>query len=81
MFYCRCFSTLEYETRRVQVNRDDLQLNGTHERLVYFDNDMLGGSVHTIKRNTQSSVFDSKKIELEVNAEKLNTWSGLEIRI
>jgi hypothetical protein len=51
MFCRRCFSTLEYDIRMVQVNQDDLKLNGTHERLVYFDDDTFGGSVHTIKKN------------------------------
>jgi hypothetical protein len=52
MFYRRCFSTLEYDIRGVEVSRDDMKLNGTHERLVYYDDDMLGGSVYTIKENT-----------------------------
>ena len=30
----------------------------------------MGGSVHTVKTNTEALVFASKEIELEVNAEK-----------
>jgi hypothetical protein len=45
--------TLEYAIRRVQINQDDLKLNGTHQLLVYVDDvNILGGSVHT-KRKTQ----------------------------
>jgi hypothetical protein len=40
---------LEYAIRRVQVNQDDLKLNGTHQLLAYADGVyILGGSVHTV---------------------------------
>jgi len=41
---------LEYTIRRVQVSQDGLKLNGTHQLLVYTNDDVniLGGSVHTI---------------------------------
>ena len=39
---------LEYAIRRVQVNQDGLQLNGTHQFFVYAnDVNILDGSVHT----------------------------------
>jgi hypothetical protein len=47
-----------------------LKLNGTHQLLVYADNDMLGGSVHTIKENAEALVVASKENGLEVNADK-----------
>jgi hypothetical protein len=48
-----------------------LKLNGTHQLLVYADDvNILGGSVHAIKRNTEALVIASKEIGLEVNAEK-----------
>jgi len=41
---------IEYAVRRVQVNQDNLKLNGTHQLLVYADDvNILGGSVHTVK--------------------------------
>jgi hypothetical protein len=43
---------LEYAIRRVQVNQEGLKLNGTHQLLVYADNNTRGGSVHT-KKKTQ----------------------------
>jgi hypothetical protein len=48
-----------------------LTLNGTHQLLVYADNvNKLGGSIHTIKQNTETLLFVSKEIRFEVNAEK-----------
>jgi len=45
-----------------------------NQNLVYGDDDdvnILGGNVQTIKRNTETLVVASKKIGLEVNAEKI----------
>jgi len=43
----------EYVIRRFQVNQDGLKLHGTHQLLVYADDvSILGGSIHTIKKNT-----------------------------
>jgi len=59
---------LEYAIRRVQVNQDDLILNGTHQHLVYADDvNILGGSIHTIKENAEALVVASKETGLEVN--------------
>jgi len=56
---------------RVHVNQDGLKLNGTHQLLVYADEDnILGGSVHTIMENSEALVVASKEIGLEVNAIK-----------
>ena len=58
----RLFSfALEYAIRRVQVNQDVLKFNGTHHLLVYADNvNIMGGSMHTIKRNTEAVAVASK---------------------
>ena len=40
---------LDYAIRWVQVNQDDLKLNGTHQLLVYAEDvNILVGSVHTV---------------------------------
>jgi len=50
-----------------------LQLNGTHQLLVYADDvNILEGSVQTIKKNTEAVVVASKETGLEVNADKTN---------
>jgi hypothetical protein len=57
--------------RRVQANQEGLKLNGTHQLIVYADDvNILGGSVHAMKKNTEALVVDNKEIGLEVNAEK-----------
>jgi sorting nexin-29 len=62
---------LDYAIRRVQVNQDGLKLNGTLQLLVYAgDVNIMGGSVHTVKENTEALLVDSKEIGLEVNADK-----------
>jgi len=44
-----------------------LKLNGTSQLLVYADDvNILGGSVHTVKKNTEALVFASKENGLEV---------------
>jgi len=69
---CRhCFSTLLYIIRRVQISQKALKLSGTHHLLVYAnDVTVLGGSVHTIKKNAEPLVVASKEIGIEVNANK-----------
>jgi len=53
---------LEYAIKRVQVNPDGFQLNGTHQRLIYADDvNILGGSVHNIKKNIEALVVASKE--------------------
>ena len=44
---------------------------GRHQFPVYsYDVIMLGGSVRTVKKNTETLVVDSKETELEVNSDK-----------
>jgi len=63
----------EYTIRRFQVNQDGLKLNGTHQLLVYaHEVHIMGGSVHTIKKNKETLVVASEETEREVNADKSN---------
>jgi hypothetical protein len=61
---------LEYAISRVQIKKDGLKLNGTHQLLVYADVNILAGSVHTIKETAEVLIIASKEIGLEVNADK-----------
>ena len=48
-----------------------MKLNGTYQCLVYADDDnVLGGGVHTVEKNTEASVVTSKVTGLEGNADK-----------
>jgi hypothetical protein len=63
--------SLEYAMRRVQVNQDGLQLSSKHQLLIHADEvNILGGSVHTIKGNTEALVVAGKENGLEVNVDK-----------
>ena len=62
---------LDYAIRKIQVNQDGLKLNGTYQLLVYADDvTILGGSIHTVKKNTEALLVGSKEIGLDVNADK-----------
>ena len=51
---------LEYAIK-VQVNKDGLKLNGTHRLLAYADDvNILGESIHTLKRETGLEVSADK---------------------
>jgi len=62
---------LEYSIRRIQVNQDGLNLNGTHQLLAYADDvNILGGSIHSLKENAETLVAATREIGLEVSADK-----------
>ena len=62
---------LGYAISRVQVNQNGLKLIGTHQLLFYADDiSVLGGNVHTIKKNAEALVVACKETGIEVNADK-----------
>jgi hypothetical protein len=55
--------TLEYAITRIVVNQDGLKLNGTYQLLVYADDvNIMGGRVHTRRKNTDGLVAASKRL-------------------
>jgi hypothetical protein len=62
--------------------QDGLKLNDTHQLLVYFDDvNILGGHVHTIKKNRDALVVAGKESGLEVNTVKTKYIVVSEIRM
>ena len=51
------------------MNQDSLKLNGTHQLLDHADDNLLGGSVHTTKKNKEVVVVPSKEFCLLVSAD------------
>ena len=53
------------------MNQDGLELNCTHQLLVYADDvNILGGSVYTVQENAEALVVAGREIGLEGNADK-----------
>jgi hypothetical protein len=62
--------SLEYDIRKVQENEVILEMNGTHQLLVYADITLLDNSIDTVKEKTATILESIRDVGLEINAEK-----------
>jgi hypothetical protein len=62
---------LEYVIRKVQENQMGLKLSGKHQLLAYADDvNLLGNSIDTTKKNTETLTDASKEVGQEINVER-----------
>jgi len=63
------------------ANRKNVRMFGTDQVIVYADNNLLGESIHTIKKDAEASLVASNEIfevmlrKVFVNASKIECWS------
>jgi hypothetical protein len=54
---------LDYAICKVQGNQVGLELNATHQLLVYADDvTLLGDNINTIRKNTETLINANKKV-------------------
>jgi hypothetical protein len=63
---------LECSNRKIRENKEGLELNGTHQLLVYADDVyLLGETINIMKKTTDVLLDASKEICLEINAQNI----------
>ena len=71
MVYEEKYLWLQFDLYSKTVNQDGLKLIGTHQLLAYADDvNILGGSIHTLKENSEALVAATREIVLQVSADK-----------
>jgi sorting nexin-29 len=62
---------LEYAIRKVQANQELMELNGTHQLLVFADDvNIMGKNINAVRKYIGALLEATKEVDLEVHTEK-----------
>jgi hypothetical protein len=69
VLYHDYFSTfaLDYTIRKIQENKERLELNRTHQFFDYADVHLLGTNINIIKKHIETLLNSNKEVGLEIS--------------
>jgi hypothetical protein len=62
---------LEYAIKKIQQNKEGLELNGTHQLLTYADVNVSSENIGIIKKNTETLLDANKLVRFKCREHKI----------